>query len=157
MNIAYVGLQITPKNFMIKILLASFLTILFSFNASACSCSLFSIDERVKNADQIYFATLLGAKVVPGDYPAKWPHIEGNFQVRKLLKGKVESENVTLTTGMGNGDCGVSMFVAETYIIFKESGRDGIGICGGSGPIYTFQEDEIEQKIRKILKAKAGK
>ncbi len=143
--------------FMKNLLLSFFLTALFSSNASACKCRLASINEFVGNADEIYFATLQVAKVVQGIYPEKWPFIEGNFKIRKLLKGSLQEENVTLTTGLGGGDCGISMFVSATYVIFKNAKNNAIGACGGSSIIESFQEDEIEQKIKKILNAKSKK
>lgn len=144
-------------DFMKNLLFTFLLTALFSSNASACSCRLSSLDDLVGKTDEIYFATLQEARVVPGMYPEKWPFIEGKFKIRKLLKGHLEAENVTLTTGLGGGDCGISMFVSATYIIFKDAKSNGIGACGGSSAIESFQEDEIEQKIKKILNAKLKK
>lgn len=140
-----------------NLLLTFFLAAFFLSNASACSCRLASLDEFVERADEIYFATLQEAKVIPGEYPEKWPFIEGDFKIRKLLKGTLQAENVTLTTGLGHGDCGISMFVSATYIIFKGVKEKGIDACRGSSVIEDFQEDEIMRKIQKILKAKSKK
>ena len=62
-----------------------------------------------------------------------------------------------LKTGLGRGDCGVSMSVSEMYIIFKAKDQDSIDVCGGSSLIYEFQEDELVTKIKAELSKKKRK
>jgi len=131
--------------------------VLSASNASACSCKFGALPEYVESADEIFVATLLNAKLVQGDYPEKWPYIEGTFQTKKSLKGVTQSKEVVLKTGLGGGDCGVSMSVSQTYIIFKGKDRDGIDICSGSGLIYGFQEDELVTKVKAELSKKSRK
>ena len=104
---------------MTKMLFAVLLAALSISDAAACSCRLASLEEYVSQADQIFIATLQSAKVLPGDYPEKWPSIEGSFLVKRPLKGTVPQPDVVLTTGLGRGDCGIFMTVSRKYIIFQ--------------------------------------
>ncbi|MES2297697.1 MAG: hypothetical protein V4582_11680 [Pseudomonadota bacterium] len=141
-----------------KNLLAALVILAFmATNASACSCGLVSLDLNVGEADDIFIATLQGAKVMPGDYPQKRPFIEGVFRIKKALKGSIQTKEISLTTGLGRGDCGVSMFVSSTYIIFKAKEYSSIGICSGSSSIEDFQEDEIVAKIQTIINRRKSK
>lgn len=89
---------------------------------------------------------------MPGDYPQKWPFIEGSFHIRRSLKGAAQAGDIVLTTGLGRGDCGVSMQVSAKYIIFKGKSGTGIDACSGSRVIEDFQEDEIVAKIQSITR-----
>lgn len=125
--------------------------------AAACICAVTSFDGYVKNADSVYFATLEEAKVVRNDPDQKWPYIQGRFQVKRTFKGVPQSGEMMLRTGLGAGDCGVPMFVSQTYIIFKDADFDGIGDCDGSHAIYGFEEDEIAAKVRAALNRRPSK
>jgi hypothetical protein len=125
--------------------------ILATANASACSFPLSSLDQQTEQAEEIFIATLLGAKVMPADAHHKWSWIEGRFQVTKTLKGKIQPKDVMLTTGMGRGDCGIAMFVSAKYVIFKGTKDTGIGEDSGSHAIEDFQDDEMAAKIQSIM------
>ena len=140
-----------------NLLLAVLLLGLFCNQAVACSCLAKSFDEFVKDADEIYFATLEEARVVRVDPNRKWPFIQGRFEVRRTLKGASRSGEMMLQTGLGGGDCGVPMSVAQTYIIFKKAGMDGIHDCDGSHGIYGFQEEEISAKVKAAMSKKLFK
>ncbi|MYM94105.1 hypothetical protein [Duganella vulcania] len=106
---------------------------------------------------RFFSATLQSAKVLPGDYPEKWPYIEGTFQTKKILKGTAQTNDIVLSTGIGRGDCGTMMVVSAKYIIFKNKDRDSIDACSGSSVIEDFQEEEILSKIQVILNQKNRK
>ncbi|WP_156409928.1 hypothetical protein [Duganella sp. Root198D2] len=134
-----------------KFLFACVMLSLLYSSAHACSCQFTPLAQRVDEADEIFFATLQNAKVIPGDYPEKWPYIEGTFQAKKILKGTIQANDVVLSTGLGRGDCGTMMVVSAKYIIFKSKGRDSIDACSGSSVIEDFQEEEIMSKIRLLV------
>lgn len=141
------------KNLLFVVLLLG----LFCNRAVACSCPVKSFNEFVKDADEIHFATLEEARVVRVDPNRKWPFIQGRFEVRRTLKGATRSGEMMLQTGLGGGDCGVPMSVAQTYIIFKKAGIDGIHDCDGSHGIYGFQEEEIAAKVKAAMSKKSSK
>jgi hypothetical protein len=132
--------------------LAALILFLSAASASACSCAYQTLGDFVKEADVIYLATLTEAKFDRGVALEKWPRIVGRFEIRKLIKGEVREKSVTLQTGLGRGDCGVSMSVSENYLIFKDKDSDGISMCSGSGMIYEFQEQELLAKIDALMR-----
>lgn len=134
-----------------KFIFAVAMLSLLNSGAHACSCHFTPLAQRVNEADEIFFATLQGAKVIPGDYPEKWPYIEGTFQTKKILKGTTQANDVVLSTGLGRGDCGTMMVVSAKYIIFKSKDQNTIDACSGSSVIEDFQEEEIMSKIQLIV------
>lgn len=118
----------------------------------ACSCQFLSLGQRVQEADEIFVATLQRAEVKAGDYPEKWPFIEGSFVSKSVLKGDVNAKDIVLSTGMGNSGCNVPMFVSAKYIVFKTKDQRSIEACSGSSVIEDFQEDEIVAKIKAEVK-----
>lgn len=125
--------------------------------AWACTCRVKSFDEMVTDADAIYFATLEDARIARDDSGRKQPFIHGRFDVRRTLKGASRSGGMMLQTGLGGGDCGVPMFVARTYIIFKAADSDGIHGCGGSHAIENFEEDSVAAKVKAAMRKKSSK
>jgi hypothetical protein len=141
------------KNLSLVVLLLGF----FYNQAVACSCPVKSFNEYVKDADEIYFATLEEAKVIRVDPSRKWPFIQGRFEVRRTFKGASRTGEMMLQTGMGGGDCGVPMSVSQTYIIFKKAGIDGIHDCDGSHGIYRVQEEEVAAKVKAAMSKRRSK
>lgn len=125
---------------------------LISASASACSFPSKSIEQQVASADEVFIATLLEAKVIPGKEGHQWPWIEGRFQVGKVVKGGAQPEELILSTGMGRGDCGVSMLVSSKYIIMKGKNDTGIGIGTGTRVIEDFEENALLTKIQSIAR-----
>lgn len=135
--------------------LAAVILFVSAASASACSCGKRSFDQQVSDVDKIYFATLVEAKVVPPSEASPWRRVSGKFEIYKVLKGRVSEKTVTLSTGLGGGDCGVPMAVSQKYVIFLEKGLAGISDCDGSTGIYGFQEKEIEEKVAASLRREA--
>lgn len=124
-------------------------------SASACSFPVVSLDQHVELAEQIFIATLLEAKVMSTDRDHKLLWIQGRFHVSKKLKGGLKNVDVTLKTGMGGGECGISMLVSAKYLIFKKISDAGLGQETGTRIIEDFQEDEFTSKILAMVKRKA--
>jgi hypothetical protein len=137
-----------------RVLLGGLLALGVVGSACACSCRVANLSQFVAEADDIYFAQLQEAKLVAGDYPDRWPRIEGKFKVGQILKGVPQPDTVTLATGTGGGDCGMSMLVPSTYVIFKRRQEGSIDACSGSSAVGAFQVDEITQKIRALASKK---
>lgn len=58
--------------------------LLAAASVSACSFPMTSLENQVENADDIFIAHLIEAKVVPIDDHRKWPSIEGRLQIKKF-------------------------------------------------------------------------
>ena len=72
--------------------------LLAAASVSACSFPVTSLKNQVENADDIFIAHLIEAKVVPIDEHHKWPSIEGRFQIKKILKGGKRLPSDVLST-----------------------------------------------------------
>jgi len=139
--------QESMKNYLLAVLF-----MLATLNASACKVPVFSLEQQVEKAEEIFIANLREAKVMPVDNHHKWPWIQGRFEVKKIIKGGVQSKEITLTTGLGRSDCGIGMTVSWNYIIFKGRKDTGIGDPSGTHVIEDFQVDELTEKIQSIMR-----
>ena len=131
--------------------------LLAAASVSACSFPVTSLENQVENADDIFIAHLIEAKLVPIDDHHKWSSIEGRFQIKKILKGGEQPKEVTLTTGLGRSDCGVGMMVSWNYVIFKGRKDTGIGVESGTHIIEDFQLDDLAKKIQSIVRHRPSK
>jgi len=133
-------------------LLAFTSLVLAAADSSACSFPISTLDQQIERADEIFIATLVEAKVIPKSERTKWPYIEGRFETRRVLKGRQQPKIITLTTGLGRGDCGIGMSVSYKYVIFKGTKDTGIGDPGGTQLIEDFQEEELSAKIQAAVR-----
>lgn len=137
--------------------LLAVLLMIATLNASACRVPVFSLEQQVEKAEEIFIANLREAKVMPIDDHHKWPWIEGRFEIRKVIKGGPQPKEITLTSGLGRGDCGIEMMVSWNYIIFKGRNDTGIGDPSGTHVIEDFQVDELAEKIKSIMRQQQSK
>jgi hypothetical protein len=121
-------------------------------DSSACSFPISTLDQQIERGDEIFIATLVEAKVIPKSEQTEWPYIDGRFETRRVLKGREQPKNITLTTGLGRGDCGIGMSVLYKYVIFKGTKDTGIGDPSGTQLIEDFQEEELAAKIQAALR-----
>jgi hypothetical protein len=126
-------------------------------NSLACSFPASTLDQQTEKADEIFIATLIEAKLLPKDSRHEWPWIEGRFQEKKVLKGGAQPKGITLTTGLGRGDCGVGMMVSWNYVIFKGRKETGIGVPNGTRLIEDFEEGELIEQIQSIMRQQKTK
>ncbi|MBR7745777.1 hypothetical protein [Undibacterium baiyunense] len=126
-----------------------FVTLLIpSLSSYACSCRS-DLKANVNSAERIFLAKAISARV-HNEANEDLSYVEVEFGVIRKLKGEVP-KSVTVKTRPPGGDCGVSITVAEKYVIFLRKGEEQIGMCGGSHQVYGFFPDEPEEII-KIVK-----
>lgn len=140
------------KNCLLAALLMS-----VTLNASACKVPVFSLEQQVEKAEEIFIANLREAKVLPADNHHKWPLIQARFEVKKIIKGGIQSKEIMLTTGLGRSDCGIGMMVSWNYIIFKGRNDTGIRDPSGTHVIEDFQVDELAERIQSIIRQQQSK
>jgi antitoxin component YwqK of YwqJK toxin-antitoxin module len=107
-----------------KLILALFLA-LVSLDTLACSCGGF---KKVSAQDILYYDLILEGRVISVTeinsedfYPA-----EKRVLVKILNQyfGNYKSDTITITTGVGGGDCGLSFKSNEKWLIFANSNND---------------------------------
>lgn len=92
----------------------------------ACSCA------QVSEAEQFTNATAVFVGIVENVSEDGLSRVV-DFLVNESLKGDV-NRNVTVTTGMGDGDCGFNFEVGKSYRVYtyKDDGKLTTGICSGT-------------------------
>lgn len=108
-------------------LIATFLLALAPGVASACSCAPVTTAEMVESAHTVF----VGEEIARTEYRGadQWAQQAVTFQVAEAYKGQV-FDQLTVTTGMGGGDCGVSPTTGLVGITIQNSGEPSIDICG---------------------------
>lgn len=133
-----------------------------SLQASACSCKSATLQEHARKADEIYIATLESASR-SADGKNQPAAVKGAFAVTRTLKGPGTAKFLNLSTGTGEGDCGVPMMVSATYVIFRNRGDTVIDDCSGSailnhfGPVSRHDEQEVEAAVKPVPQASKTK
>jgi hypothetical protein len=71
------------------------------------------------------------------------PVLQVTFEVSRSYKG-VKGTMVTVTTGVGGGDCGFDFEIGRQYLVYAyldDSGQLSTGICSGTGLLEDSQPD----------------
>ena len=123
--------------------------ITFPGYAFACSCLRTALEDQVKDSEKIFVGVLTSSKIVNPRTDKEWPYIEGTIEVETIIKGKV-GKIEKVRTGLGGGDCGISMTTGRAYVIFSISEENYIGICGASGELRRYEEKEYVEKLKNL-------
>ena len=131
-----------------------FLLVLNAQDALACSCLApdpnKSLEQKVKEAvadsSAVFTARVLSVTPVPS---------EGNKIVKlrlvKSWKGKL-TKTITLTTGIGGGDCGYFFEAGKTYLVYAyrdENKKLSTNICNRTGEAASNKDIAVLNKIKK--------
>ena len=100
------------------------LIFLFSISTSfACSCiGKSGIRKEIKSTDVIVLGKVIKkseSTFQDPEFPEiKIQNIMYEILITKKFKGKVETDYVTIFSGVGNGDCGINLEIGKEYIIY---------------------------------------
>jgi hypothetical protein len=108
----------------------------------ACSCGAPLATVTPKEEVEFYDAVFTGKVVSIRD-----DNIQGDFLTKRAVvlevmsgwKGATKSQ-VVIYTGLGQGDCGVSFHMNETWLVYAEESKDGrlhTGICDLTRPLSS--------------------
>lgn len=108
------------KKIVFSSLLVFGLLIFTQIDVLACSCELpipkLSIKKQVnkarKNAYAVFSGRVLEITKQPQDF-----YVSVRLLIKESWKGNLPRE-ITVTTGLGNGDCGYPFEVGESYLIY---------------------------------------
>lgn len=122
----------------------------FSQTALACSCAATRpVCEAFGSSDAVFIGKAVGGKHI-GSYKRDDGKIERYFggeiyfEVQEAFSGAKGRKRVTIHSGMGGGDCGMSFLQQETYLIYaygKEAKSLSTNICTRTRPIKEAAED----------------
>ena len=123
-----------------------FLMLLFQENSFACSCAvaapLPSLRKQVSGARKESKAVFSG-KVVEVNRNAQSQFITVKFKVENSWKGNITQE-VSITTGLGSGDCGYSFEVGKSYLVYAYGSNENslqTNICQRTGSLTDSSKD----------------
>lgn len=119
-----------PANLISRIVVLALLTLLVVAlqpgEASACSCAPSDTGEMVERATFVF----VGREVAREITKNPWPSVAVTFEVIEAYKGDVGTE-ITVWTGGGDADCGVSPQSGLVGIAaYADGDRTMIDICG---------------------------
>ena len=116
-------------------------------NIFACSCEL--PPDKVSKSTQIKKAKKESSAVFTGKVLSVTKLDKFNLAVKMEVKTKwkgIKETEVTIFTGRGDGDCGFSFEVGETYLIYaykKNGGKLGTSMCQRTA-LLSHSQDEIK-------------
>lgn len=96
----------------------SLIVILFTFSVGsmfACDCTPLPLEKELKEVDQVFRGRVIAVNLRA--YPIAY-----EFEVLKTWKGK-KRRKVTITSGIGFGDCGISFINGQEYLVYAKRGK----------------------------------
>jgi len=112
----------------------------------ACTCDLplfnLSLDQQVKHARKQSRAIFSGRVLEVTENPQTY-FVVVKFRIERLWKGNL-SDEVTIITGHGGGDCGYRFEVGESYLVYaygSDENRLGTNICQRTKKLSDARED----------------
>ena len=112
--------------------------------ALACSCQIPTLENEFLQSEQVFKAQLTQATKKKKDFP----YIEGIFILEASYKGSAP-ETITLTTGIGGGDCGMPFTLGKSYFIFK-SGNNAVSNCSNTVVSDYRTRDSYPKQLLKL-------
>jgi len=121
------------------------LTLLFSTTSLACKCGELEVEERLSNAQKVYWGKLTNADVL-GD----GSRISATILVAESFKGEVFVHEEVITN---NSSCGVRFTINDSYLVFEdESGQINQCTMHNTSMVYSQSSQENLDKLRQLTK-----
>ena len=130
-----------------KLSLVFILLVMMTGRIFACDCPQLPLEKELKEVDHVFRGRVISVNL--RSYPIAY-----EFEVLKTWKGK-KSRKVTVTSGIGSGDCGVSFVNGQEYLIYAKRGKTTT--CRRTAAIGQTQDVAIlnwkyDKYFRKALK-----
>ncbi len=135
---------------------ALFTVFLFASGTSdvfACSCDLplpvksleKQIKESYKKSAAIFSGKVIEVIKIPNAY-----FVKVKFKSEKIYKGEMLNE-IIVSTGLGNGDCGYRFEVGKSYLIYAYGDSDNLltNICQRTSLLQESKDAEILDKKKR--------
>lgn len=129
-----------------KILLfAASLLVLNANAANACSCVPTTPQQSLKNSNAVFAGKVINIAHESSKNPevsASWGEFKIRFEVSKVWKGKIEKQQVVLTSD-SSAACGYSFEKGKEYLVYASDQESTIrtGLCSGTKPLANAQTD----------------
>ncbi len=134
------------KKIIVSTLLIFGLLVFIQINALGCSCDLpipkRSLKQQVNKARKSSIAVFSGRVLEITKQPQNF-YISVKLLVIDSWKGSLPKE-ITVTTGLGNGDCGYPFEVGESYLIYangSDENKLSTNICQRTDSLLEKPQD----------------
>jgi hypothetical protein len=115
--------------------------LLFSVDGLACECSTGSVDKGLANAERVFGAQVVGARVKGFD-------VEIDIEAYAPIKGD-EKALKKLTTPNGGPACGFQVSVPERYVFFTTK-NGSVNRCGATRVLTDPELGVLTSKVIRI-------
>jgi hypothetical protein len=112
--------------------------------ASACSCMISPLADRLSAADVVFVGTPTkgdkpGGEAVSSADPVRW-----TFDVDTVHKGDV-TRTVEVISALDSASCGIPFDVDRPYLVFGVLNDDALtaGLCGGTEQLAQIPADDL--------------
>jgi len=132
---------------MIKLSLIVTILVFLTGNVFACDCTPLPLEKELKEVDHVFHGRVIAINL--RSYPITY-----EFEVLKTWKGK-KRRKVTISSGIGSGDCGMIFINSHEYLIYAKRGKTTT--CRRTAEIGFTQDVAIlnwkyDKYFRKALK-----
>ncbi len=117
----------------------------------ACSCYEMTLEKHFESVKNVYYGQLISAQYEAPNKENDWPSVSGIIDIKDVLKGE-KLEQISIKTGLGGGDCGISLTVGKYYSLFVNRSDEYISICDASKQMDTIEYEDLKQKIDTFLR-----
>jgi hypothetical protein len=126
-------------------LIAASLLVLNSYPASACSCLPTTPQQSFKNSGTVFAGRVIDVVDESESRPEVSRPLLGFkviFEVSNVWKGKVEKQQVVLTSG-SSASCGYSFEKGKDYLVYASTQGSQLetGLCSGTKPLANARPD----------------
>ncbi|HHB79728.1 MAG TPA: hypothetical protein ENK85_10895 [Saprospiraceae bacterium] len=130
-----------------KLSLVLAILVFMTGNVLACDCIPLPLENELKEVDHVFRGRVIAINL--RSYPIAY-----EFEVLKTWKGK-KRRKVTITSGIGSGDCGMAFINGHEYLVFAKRGKTTT--CRRTAEIGYTQDEAIlnwkyDKYFRKALK-----
>lgn len=115
------------------VVVAGMLMVLAPGTASACSCGISPLADRVSAADVVFVGTPTKGVKPEGDAVSSADPVRWTFDVESVHKGDV-TQTVDVISALDSASCGIPFEIDRPYLVFGVLNDETItaGLCGGT-------------------------
>lgn len=126
-------------------LIAASLLVLNTTAANACSCVPTTPQQSLKNSKEVFAGKVIDIVDQSGSNPEASGYLGGfkvTFEVSKVWKGKLEKQQVVLTSG-SSASCGYNFEKGKEYLVYANGQGTQLqtGLCSGTTLLTNAQRD----------------
>ena len=126
------------------VVVAGMLMVVAPGTASACSCGISPLADRLSAADVVFIGTPKKGDKPEGDAVSSADPVRWTFDVDTVHKGDV-TQTVDVISALDSASCGIPFEVNRPYLVFGVLDDEAItaGLCGGTEQLSQIPADDL--------------